>query len=98
MSQVDDFFRSRLDQMIEPRRPLAVLASRMLWQDIEANMARHFARQVKAGKSVQYRALWHPNGDGRWGFFECWWTAFLGRLVREFSKLFPIYFSHNTYL
>ena len=53
MSPVDDFFRSRLDQMIDLRHPLAVLASRMPWQDIEANLAHQFARQVKSGKCVQ---------------------------------------------
>ena len=32
----DDFFRNRLDQMIDLRHPLAVLANRMPWQEIEA--------------------------------------------------------------
>ena len=53
MSPVDDFFRSRLDQMIDLRHPLAVLASRMPWQEIEASLAHQFARQVKAGKQVE---------------------------------------------
>ncbi len=53
MSHIDDFFRSRLDQMIDLRRPLAVLASRMPWQEIEASLAHQFARQVKAGKQVE---------------------------------------------
>ena len=53
MSPVDDFFRSRLDQMIDLRHPLVILASRMPWQEIEASLAHQFARQVKAGKSVQ---------------------------------------------
>jgi len=30
----DDFFHSRLDQMIDLRHPLAVLAQRMPWQRI----------------------------------------------------------------
>jgi IS5 family transposase len=30
-TSTDDFFRSRLDQMIDLRHPLAVLASRMPW-------------------------------------------------------------------
>ena len=34
MSETADFFRSRLDQMIDLRRPLAVLASRMPRQEI----------------------------------------------------------------
>jgi IS5 family transposase len=32
MSDTADFFRSRLDQMINLRHPLAALASRMPWQ------------------------------------------------------------------
>jgi IS5 family transposase len=35
----DDFFRNRLDQMIDLRHPLAVLANRMPWLDIEASLA-----------------------------------------------------------
>ncbi|MCS6997683.1 MAG: hypothetical protein NZ533_12210 [Casimicrobiaceae bacterium] len=31
----DDFFRARLDTMIDLRHPLAVLASRMPWAEIE---------------------------------------------------------------
>ena len=33
-----DFFRARLDQMIDLRHPLAVLATRMPWQQIEASV------------------------------------------------------------
>ena len=43
---VDDFFRNRLDQMIDLRHPLAVLANRMPWQEIEASLAQRWARQV----------------------------------------------------
>ena len=32
----DDFFRARLDSMIDMRHPLAVLATRMPWGEIEA--------------------------------------------------------------
>ena len=52
MPITEDFFRSRLDQMIDLRRPLAVLASRMPWQEIEASLAHRFAREVKAGKKI----------------------------------------------
>ncbi|MCD8536592.1 MAG: IS5 family transposase [Burkholderiaceae bacterium] len=61
MSPVDDFFRSRLDQMIDLRHPLAVLASRMPWQEIEASLAHQFARQVKAGKPVEDIGLFGPE-------------------------------------
>jgi transposase, IS5 family len=49
----DDFFRNRLDQMIDLRHPLAVLANRMPWQEIEASLAQRWARQVKAGKKIE---------------------------------------------
>jgi IS5 family transposase len=47
MSITADFFRNRLDQMIDLRHPLAVLANRMPWQEIEASLAHLFARQVR---------------------------------------------------
>jgi aryl-alcohol dehydrogenase-like predicted oxidoreductase len=36
MSPLNDFFRSRIDQMIDLRHSLAVLASRMPWQEMAA--------------------------------------------------------------
>ncbi len=38
MLMTDDFFRNRLDQLIDLRHPLAVLANRMPWQEIEASL------------------------------------------------------------
>ncbi|WP_269434546.1 hypothetical protein [Burkholderia sp. TSV86] len=38
----DDFFRSRLDAMIDLRSPLAVLATRMRWTQIEASLTPLF--------------------------------------------------------
>ena len=35
-----DFFRQPLAQMIDPRHPLAVLASRLPWTQIEAALAQ----------------------------------------------------------
>jgi len=61
MSQIDDFFRSRLDQMIDLKHPLAVLASRMPWQEIEASLAHQFAREVRAGKQVEDIGLFGPE-------------------------------------
>lgn len=45
----DDFFRARIDQMIDLRHPLSVLASRMPWQEIEARVAHLFVRKAHAG-------------------------------------------------
>lgn len=44
----DDFFRSRLEQMIDLRHPLAVLAQRLPWSQIEAALAPAFARGERA--------------------------------------------------
>lgn len=53
MSNTADFFRSRLDQMIDLRHPLAVLASRMPWQELAASIAHLFAKAVRAGGARQ---------------------------------------------
>ena len=47
-----DFFRSRLDQMIDMWRPLAVLVNRLPWTDIEASLAPLLARQARPAKRV----------------------------------------------
>ena len=39
-----DFFRSRLDAMVDPRHPLVLLASRLDWEQIESRIAPLFAR------------------------------------------------------
>lgn len=48
----DDFFRARIDQMIDLRHPLAVLASRMPWQEIEAGVAHRFVRKAHEGQAM----------------------------------------------
>jgi transposase, IS5 family len=48
----EDFFRSRIDHMIDLRHPLAVLASRMPWQEIEARVAHLFCRKGRAGVAM----------------------------------------------
>ena len=60
MSDAADFFRSRLDQMIDLRHPLSVLASRMPWQELEANVASLLARRVRAGKKIEGEDLFGP--------------------------------------
>lgn len=67
----EDFFRLRLDMMLDLRTSLAVLSSRMPWQQIEGSVVHLFARKVKAGKrlpdldlfgqGVQTRPDGHPN-------------------------------------
>ena len=45
----DDFFRSRSDHMVNLRHPLAVLASSMLWQEIESRVTQVFSCKGRAG-------------------------------------------------
>lgn len=49
----DDFFRARLEQMIDLRHPLAVLAKRLPWTQIEGALAPAFARKSRSGKTVE---------------------------------------------
>src|SRR5690606_41887213 len=42
----------RIDQMIDLRHPLAVLASRMPWQEIEAAVAHRFVRKAHEGEAM----------------------------------------------
>ena len=53
----DDFFRARLDQMIDLRHPLAVLARRMPWSQIEAALSPAFARRSVEGKVIDHDDL-----------------------------------------
>jgi IS5 family transposase len=48
----DDFFRARIDHMIDLRHPLAVLSSRMPWQQIEASVSHLFMRKARAGVAM----------------------------------------------
>lgn len=59
----DDFFRSRLDQMIDLRHPLAVLARRMPWQRIEAALAPALAHKNRAGTLVGDVDLFGPSAQ-----------------------------------
>ena len=47
-----DFFRSRLDQMIDLRHPLAVLSTRLPWAAIEVAVAPKLTHQAKPTKRV----------------------------------------------
>ena len=57
----DDFFRARLDQMIDLRHPLAVLASRMPWPQIEASLAPVFAHLDRAGRLSEGADMFGPT-------------------------------------
>jgi transposase, IS5 family len=52
----DDFFRNRLDEMIDLKHPLAVLAARLPWDKMQAAIEpvfAHKARPVKVGGNQQ---------------------------------------------
>ncbi len=51
-SATEDFFRSRIDHMIDLRHPLAVLASRMPWQQIEASVSHLLSRKGRTGVAM----------------------------------------------
>ena len=57
----EDFFRTRLDTMIDLRHPLAVLATRMPWDVIEVALAPVLAHKDRAGRTVQGADLFGPT-------------------------------------
>jgi IS5 family transposase len=59
----DDFFRARLDTMIDMRHPLAVLATRMPWSEIEAALAPAFAHKDRKGGIVEGADLFGPTNE-----------------------------------
>lgn len=71
----DDFFRARLETMIDLRHPLAVLSKRMPWASIEASLAPLFehragrSRRVSDadlfGQSVELAGVVSPAGRPR---------------------------------
>ena len=48
-----DFFRSRLDTMIDLRHPLAVLATRLPWTEIESSLSPLFVHKDRAGQLIE---------------------------------------------
>jgi len=64
-----DFFRSRIDTMIDLRSPLAVLATRIPWAHIEAALSPKFEHEDRAGIRIEGQDLLGPRmslvGAGR---------------------------------
>lgn len=48
-----DFFRSRIDAMINLNDPLAVLASRLPWHQIEAAVSAKFEHRNRMGQILK---------------------------------------------
>jgi transposase, IS5 family len=67
--QTSDFFRSRIDSMINLNDPLAVLATRLPWDRIEAALAPMFERKDRSGQTNADVDLFGPSlvlvGAGR---------------------------------
>ena len=67
--ETSDFFRCRMDAMINLSDPLAVLATRLPWNEIEAALAPMFAREDRAGQASDDVDLFGPTlavaGAGR---------------------------------
>lgn len=64
----DEFFRARLDEMIDLRHPLAVLATKLPWPAIESALSAKFAHQDRPAKSSKVEGLFGAEavefGDG----------------------------------
>ncbi len=56
-----DFFRARLDAMIDLRHPLAVLTTRMPWAEIESALAPCFSRQDRQERPIEGLDLFGPT-------------------------------------
>ena len=52
-----DFFRARLDGMVDPRHPLVVLTGRLPWAQIEQVLASHFERKARTPGTVTARDM-----------------------------------------
>ena len=67
--ETSDFFRNRIDTMINLGDPLAVLATRLPWGQIEAALAPMFAHRDRAGAAIADVDLFGPSlvvaGAGR---------------------------------
>ncbi len=57
----EDFFRARLETMIDMRHALAVLVTRMPGEQIEASLAPLFSHKERAGQLVEGADLFGPT-------------------------------------
>jgi transposase, IS5 family len=56
-----DFCRARIDEMINLNDPLAVLARRLPWAQLEATLAAKFERQTRAGEVLEGQDMFGPT-------------------------------------
>ena len=62
MMQTVDFFRARLDAMIDLRHPLAVLTTRLPWSQLEAELAPIWRRDARTGVLPEGADLFGSDG------------------------------------
>ncbi len=62
MTQTEDFFRARLDAMVDLRHPLAVLATRLPWSRLEAELAPIWRRESRDGVLPEGEDLFGSGG------------------------------------
>jgi len=60
--ETTDFFRCRIDAMINLRHPLAVLATRLPWSAIEASLAAKFERKDRPGQLIEGQDMLADGG------------------------------------
>ena len=56
-----DFFRARIDEMINLNDALAVLATRLPWAQVEASLAAKFERRMRAGQLLEGQDMFGPT-------------------------------------
>ena len=61
VTQTSDFFRSRIDAMIDLREPLVALTTRLPWDQIKAALAPMFAHKDRAGQTNADVDLFGPK-------------------------------------
>lgn len=61
-AQTADFFRARLDSMIDLRHPLAVLATRLPWAETEAALAPLLQKAEREREIPDHVDLFGPSG------------------------------------
>jgi IS5 family transposase len=53
-----DLYRQTLEEMVDPRHPLVVLAGRIPWDELEARIAPLIVRNLRSSRTVPH--IWTP--------------------------------------
>jgi transposase, IS5 family len=60
-TEAPEFFRARIDAMINLSDPLAVLAGRLPWDQIDTAVAAKFEHQQRAGQMLEGHDMFDPT-------------------------------------